>query len=209
MKENKENKKTKILAISDIHGDSQLAKKLAKRAEKEKVDLIIIAGDITLVDREVKGIIKPFTDLNKEVLLIPGNHDTLSTIRSMVDFYPTAKNLHGYSVMKGDLGIFGAGYDSNVGPFWVEDEDIFKTLKKSHDGIKDAKKKLMITHAHPSGGKLEKLGFVGSKAVEKAIKKFKPNLAISGHIHEGGGIVEYLHGVKSVNVARNAAIFEI
>ena len=29
-------KTTKILAVSDIHGDSSLAKKLAKRAEEEK-----------------------------------------------------------------------------------------------------------------------------------------------------------------------------
>jgi len=205
----KENKKTKVLAISDIHGDSHLAKKLAKKAEQENVDLIIIAGDITWIDNEVKGIIKPFTDLNKEVLLIPGNHDTLSTIKSMTDFYSKAKNIHGYSIIRGDLGIFGAGYDSNVGPFQIDDEEIFKTLNKSHEGIKNAKKKLMITHAHPTGGKIDKLGFIGSKAVEKAIKKFKPDIAISGHIHEGGGIVEYLHGVKSINVARNAAIFEI
>ena len=36
-------KKTKILAIGDIHGDQGLVKKLAETAEKENVDFIILA----------------------------------------------------------------------------------------------------------------------------------------------------------------------
>lgn len=209
MKESKKPKKTKILAVSDLHGDSSLAKKLAKKAEDENVDLIIIAGDITLMNQPLKNVIAPFEKLNKEVLLIPGNHEPLDTINSFADIYSGTKNLHGYSVMKGDVGIFGAGYDSKVGPFWIDDEQIFKTLKKSHEFIKDAKKKVMVTHTPPSGTQMEMLGFEGSKAVEKAIKRFKPDIVISGHIHEFGGIIDYLHGAKAINVSRNAAIFEI
>ena len=40
-------KKTRILAIGDIHGDTGLVKKLAERAEKENIDILIISGDIT------------------------------------------------------------------------------------------------------------------------------------------------------------------
>lgn len=202
-------KKTRILAVSDIHGDSSLAKKLAKRAEEENVDLIILAGDITLFNQPLKNVIAPFAKLKKEVLIIPGNHESIDTINSFTDAYEGTKNLHGYSIMRGDVGIFGAGYDSKVGPFWIEDEKIFKTLKKSHEFIKDAKKKIMVTHTPPSGTKMEMLGFEGSEGVEKAIKKFKPNIVISGHIHEFGGIIDYLHGAKAINVARNATIFEI
>ena len=115
------NKKTKILAVSDIHGDSGLAKRLAQKAKKENVDLVILAGDITLVDQPVKNIIAPFTKLKKQVLLIPGNHEPLSTINILAEIYPNAKNLHAYFHKIGNLGIFGAGYDSSVGPFWIKD----------------------------------------------------------------------------------------
>ena len=205
----KENKKTKILAVSDLHSDATLAKKLAKKAKQENVDLVILAGDLTWMDSEVKGIIAPFVKAKKEVLLIPGNHETLSTINTLSNIYSKTKNIHGYSVMKKDLGIFGAGYESSTGPFWVEDEEIFKALKKGHEKIKDAKKKLMVTHAHARGSKAEFSGFPGSKAVEKAIKEFKPDILISGHIHEAGGIEEELHGTKIINVGRKAKIFEI
>ena len=35
----------KILAAADIHGDSSLVKKLAEKAEKEKVGLVVLCGD--------------------------------------------------------------------------------------------------------------------------------------------------------------------
>jgi len=204
-----EKKKLKILAIGDIHGDTRLAEKLAKRAKKENVDIVIIAGDLTWLEQSTKNIVGPFVKEKKEVLLIPGNHETMPTIKMLVDTYPGTKHIHGYSIMRNDVGIFGAGYDSSTGPFWVEDEEIFKTLKKGHEKIKDAKKKIMVTHTPPKGSISEFSGFPGSKAVQKAIKEFQPNLLITGHIHEAGGLQEKIGKTKVIHVARNAAIFEI
>ena len=48
MKDISEKKKTRILAISDLHGDEGLAKRMAKKAKDENVDLVIIAGDLNL-----------------------------------------------------------------------------------------------------------------------------------------------------------------
>jgi len=60
-------KKLKILAAGDIHGDSRLASQLAQKAAKEKVDLVILAGDLTMGDQSTKGIISPFTKKIKEL----------------------------------------------------------------------------------------------------------------------------------------------
>lgn len=200
---------TKILAIGDIHGDTGLVKKLAKKAKDENVDLIILAGDITFFDNSTKNLIGPFVKAKKEVLLIPGNHETLATTDFLANLYPNTTNIHGYSIKKGDLGIFGAGYESNTGPFTVNDQTIFDTLKKGHEGIIGSKKTIMVTHAHHKGSKAEFSGFVGSKAVAKAIKQFHPDILISAHIHEAGGIQEKIGKTKVIHVGRNAAIFEI
>src|SRR3990167_8002652 len=105
----KTNKKTKILAIGDIHGDSRLMKKLAEQAKKENVDIVILAGDLTYAEQEFREVIKPFTDLKKQVLLIPGNHESVATNDLLAEIYSPTKSIHGYSFIKDDVGIFGAG----------------------------------------------------------------------------------------------------
>lgn len=201
-------KKTKILAIGDIHGDTGLAKRLAEKAKKEHVDLIILAGDFTFAEMSLKNIVGPFVKAKKQVLLIPGNHESVATADFLAEMYSPTKNIHGYSFIKGDIGIFGAG-GGDIGIHIIRDSEIFNLLKKGHERIKDLKKKIMVTHMHPHGSRAEFSGFPGSKAVEKAIKKFSPNVLISAHIHEAGGIEEKIGKTKVINVSRKPKIFEI
>jgi len=202
-------KKTKILAVGDIHGDKGLVKKLAERAKKENVDLIIIAGDLTWLEQPAKDVIAPLNNLGKKILLIPGNHETMPTIKSFENKYPNVKNIHGDSIKEGNLGIFGAGYATTVGPFWIEEKELFEHLKKGHSKIKNSEKKIMVTHMHHRGGKAEFSGFGGSTAIRKAINEFKPDVLISAHIHEAGGLEERQGKTKIINVSRKAKIFEI
>lgn len=207
-KKTKKSKKTKILAVGDIHGDTGLVKKLAEKAKKENVDLIILAGDQTFAETSLKGIIGPFAKIKKQILIIPGNHESQAAHNFLAEMYtPYTKNIHGYSFQKGDLGIFGAGGGDviNITP----DREIHKLLKKGHSAIKDLNKKIMVTHMHHQGGKAEFSGFPGSKAVRKAIEEFRPDILISAHIHEAGGIEEKIGKTRVINVSRKAKIFEI
>ncbi len=201
--------KTKILAVGDIHGDTGLVKRLAERAKKENVDLIILAGDITLGESSTKNLIGPFLKAKKEVFLIPGNHESVATTEFLAEMYgPETKNIHGYAIQKGNIGIFGAG-TVDWGSESRESKNIFKLLKRGNEKIKNSKKKIMVTHMHPRGSKAEFSGFRGSPAVTKAIKKFKPDILISAHIHEAGGIEEKIGETKVINVSRVPKIFEI
>lgn len=201
-------KKTKILAVGDIHGDTGLVKRLAEKAKKENVDLVILAGDLTLAETSTKNIIGPFIKVKKQVLLIPGNHESMATADFLAEMYPNTKNIHGYSFIKNDLGIFGAGA-GDIGINQVKDSEIFALLKRGHENVKDLKKKIMVTHMHPKGSKAEFSGFEGSSAVRKAVKEFKPDVLISAHIHEAGGLEEYSGKTKIINVSRKEKIFEI
>jgi len=201
-------KKSKILAVGDIHGDTGLVKKLAKKAKEEDVDLVILAGDLTFAEQSIKNIIGPFVKAKKQVLLIPGNHESIATVDFLAEMYPNTKNIHGYSFIKNDLGIFGAGA-GDIGINKATDSEIFNLLKKGNERIKDLKKKIMVTHMHPKGSKAEFSGFKGSKAVEKAIKEFHPDIAICSHIHEAAGIEENIGKTRVINVSRKEKIFEI
>src|SRR3989338_3015347 len=178
-------KKLKILAAGDLHGDSRVTKKLAEKAEKENVDLVVLCGDLTGWT-ETSGIIKTFKDKNQKVLIIPGNHDSFATVDFLATIYGV-KNIHGYSIKQNDVGIFGAG-GADVGLSALSENEIFKTLKQAHDGLKGIEKKIMVTHMHPSGSLSEFSGFSGSSAITSAIKEFQPDILLHSHIHEAEGM---------------------
>lgn len=204
-KEKKPSKKLRILAAGDIHGDAQLAEKLAKQAEKEKVDLVILTGDITgLIETE--NLIKPFKKRNEKVLFVPGNWDSSEAADFLAKFY-NIKNLDNYYVKYKDVGIFGLGNPNFQ--LQLNEKKAFERLKRNFEKIKNLEKKIMVTHMHAKGTKSELSGWPGSSGIRKAIEQFQPDLFISGHIHELEGAEEKVGKTRVINVGRKGRIIEI
>lgn len=197
----------KILAISDTHGNTNLIKKVAQMAKKEKIELILHAGDLTYFDKKQKGLLGPLTENNREVLMVHGNHESEETLKQLSKIYPLAKNVHSTGIEKNKIGIFGSG--TTDWGFIKDSKQIFNELKKGHKKIKKLEKKIMISHSPPAGSLIESLGFPGSYGVRKAIDEFKPDFLVCGHIHEGGGLVERLGKTTVINAAFTPIIFEI
>ncbi len=201
-------KKFRILAASDLHGDEKHIKKLAERAKNEEVDLVVLCGDLTGWT-ETKNIIRPFKEKNKKVLIIPGNWDSFATTDFLAQMYGVS-NIHGYSVQYDNIGFFGAGgAESAPGPGLISEKELMDTLEKAHSGLKGIEKKIMVTHMHPSDSLSEFSGVPGSRAITKAIKKFKPDFLLHGHIHEGAGMDEKIGNTRVINVGKEGKIIEI
>jgi len=197
--------KLRILAAGDFHGDSRISKKLAEKAEKEKVDLVVLLGDLTGMT-ETKNIIKPFIDRKQKVVFIPGNWETTADAEALSQMYKI-KNLETNYVVYKNTGIFGIG--SSDWALFPEEEKVFAHLKKHHEKIKNLEKKIMISHLHAAGTKSELSGVPGNEGIRKAIDKFQPDLFIAGHIHELEGVEEKIGKTKVVNVGKKGRIFEI
>ncbi|MAE12993.1 hypothetical protein CMO92_00370 [Candidatus Woesearchaeota archaeon] len=199
----------RILSVGCIHGNKKFVEDLAQKAEDENVDLVILAGDLSSHEGNTEGVIGPFLKKNKKVIFVPGNHDSLATADFLAEFYGV-KNIHGYSVRYKDIGIFGCSA-VNCGINQINDKETYDLLKKGFESVRYLKKKIMVTHVHPAGTKMEKLSqFVeGNKAVEKAIKQFKPDIMLCSHLHEGRGLEEKIGTTKVVNVATKPQIFDV
>ncbi len=201
----------KIFAAGDIHGDIKLARELSEKAKKENVDLVVLCGDLTLTEISTQGIIGPFVEKGLKVIFVPGNHESFATADFLADMY-NVKNLHGKSEKYKDIGIFGAGGATNIGPQMPISEDtMFGYLKKSFEKIKDSNKKIMVTHIHPSKSKMENFStiFKGSTAVRKAIDEFKPDFLLCSHVHEAEGLEERIGNTNVINVGRKGKIIDI
>ena len=197
----------KILAAGDIHGDIRLVRRLAEKAEKEDVDLVILCGDLTDAEEKTDHIIGPFVQKKKKVLIVPGNHESLATADFLAELYDI-KNIHGYSVKYNDIGFFGCS-GVTIGPHALSNTEIFSLLKQGHDRLKDTRKTIMVTHEHPFGSKQEFSGFRGSKGIRKAIDELKPDMLLCSHIHEAEGIEEKIGKTLVINVGRSGKILKL
>jgi len=198
-------KKLKILAASDIHGDTKTAKKLAEKADKENVDLVILAGDITGVV-ETENLIKPFTEKGKKVVFVPGNWDSSISAEVLSKMYGI-KNIGENYLIYNNVGIFGIG-----SPDWqmsLHEKKTFEKLKKDFEKIKNLEKKILVSHIHASGTKAEFSGVSGSTALRKAIEEFQPDIFLSGHIHEAEGLSDVIGKTKIYNIGKKGKIIEI
>jgi putative phosphoesterase len=198
-------KKFKILAAGDFHGDSSVTKKLAEQAEREKVDLVVLTGDITS-PIETKNLLRPFSEKKQKVVFVPGNWDSTETINFLSQLYGI-KNVGEHYVKYDDIGIFGVG-----SPDWqmeLDDKKTFDKLKKDFEMIKNLEKKIMVSHLHAAGTKAEFSGVSGSSALRKAIEKFQPDVFLSGHIHEAEGLSEKIGKTRVYSVGKKGRIIEI
>ena len=180
----------KILAVSDLHGN---IKPIIDYLNKKRVDLIIIAGDITNFGPAELGedILNEISSYNVPVLAIPGNCDP-DSIHINID-NSQAINIHARNLVIKNIGICGFG-GSNPTPFDTplefEEVQIYDEAKNALDGIKEQKITLFITHAPPYDTKTDLLPsgvHAGSKSIRKIIEELQPTVNICGHIHEARG----------------------
>ncbi len=170
----------KLLAITDIHGKTQVLKWLIELAKN--FDLLIIAGDVTdWGDEEFfRSFYKSLSDNNITTLFVPGNHDPCHE-----STFPKILNLHGESTTFNGLifcGIGGSNPTPFNTPFELRDDQAIELLSRFSDRV-DA----LISHASPYGTKCDRTyrgNHIGSKPVRSFIEKVKPKVVISGHVHE-------------------------
>jgi len=196
----------KLLVVGDIHGDKDLARELSEKAEKEGVDFVVLCGDISNSDENFEGVVGLF---KQKVFLVPGNHDSDATVNFLAELYK-GKNLEGYGYKLGDVGLFGSG-SVVQGIFQKPENEIFDMLRKGAEYVKDCKTKILVSHTHPVGTKMERFSeFVhGSEGLRKAIDVLKPDMVFCSHVHEAEGIEEMIGGTKVINVGRKGKIIEV
>jgi Icc-related predicted phosphoesterase len=176
----------KILAITDIHGSEQAMAGVRKLIRSLKPDLLVVCGDIT--NFGPPGLAKEFLDsIDIPTFAIPGNCDPPEVITAIEE--SKAETLHRREVdYQGEhfVGLGGSPRTPYGTPTEFSEERIFEFL----DDIM-VERSILITHAPPWGKNDKARGtHLGSSAIQTIVEKYKPKLAISGHIHEARGVIE-------------------
>lgn len=177
----------KIVSFGDVHMATQ---NLARMGEVLRdTDLIIVSGDLTNFGgvNDARKVLDDVRQACPRVLALPGNLDR----REVAPFLDTeGVGLHGKGIVVDGIGIFGCG-GSNITPFntptELTEDEIYETLKRGHAAVRNCRPLLMVCHTPPYETKCDRLiggRAVGSIAARRFIEEAKPDLCISGHIHE-------------------------
>jgi Icc-related predicted phosphoesterase len=181
----------KIVSFGDVH---MATRNLGRMAEiLRDTDLIIVSGDLTNfggID-DARKVLDDVRQACPHVLALPGNLD-----RREVTPFLEAEGiaLHGKGVVVNGIGIFGCG-GSNITPFHtpteLTEDEIYETLRRGHAAVQDHRPLLMVCHTPPYETNCDRIvggKAVGSTGARRFIEEVKPDLCISGHIHESAAV---------------------
>jgi len=167
----------KILAVADIHGSQYRLNLILKNIERYSPDLIVVCGDITQFGPG--ELAKNFLDqIPIETLAVTGNIDS-KDVRKGID-ESKAVNIEMKKVIKKGIPFVGV---SGVNPSQLSIFDKKKLVGETS---------VLVTHIPPfeTQDKIFLGMHGGSKKLREIMDKFKPQLVLSGHIHEDPGFIK-------------------
>lgn len=180
----------KILALSDLHNSITNAVQFRELAIKEKVDLIIFAGDFTQFGPEdmLKTILSALTKEKTPMVATIGNCDPDWSC-DILDSFDV--NILGKHKHVGDIIVVGIEGSISV-PF-----SYFEDFLSKQDELTEvvevfgSENIIFVSHAPPKNTSTAQVFTgrdAGSEALFELIEEYQPLLCICGHIHEGVGM---------------------
>jgi len=175
------------IGFGDIHEDLSLLDEIRDLAA---ADGVIISGDITNRGgiRRASGLLDTVCKINPNIYAQIGNMD-----QPEITSYLEAKgwNIHAKGKqLAEDIGIMGVGYSTPtpfMTPAEVPDDRLGEWLKEGYEYVKHLPKLILVAHDPPYGSKAARLSSgenVGNKSVLEFIRRFQPDICLTGHIHE-------------------------
>ena len=197
----------KILAFVDLHENLQALKRIK---EKSKLaDLIICAGDISNFSSNLNKFLKELNNLNKETLIIPGNHEMDNELKKLCSKFKNIKYIHKDFIRKNGFLFLGYGGSG----FSIEDKEFDNLAKKFKKIIKKDDKIILITHAPVYGTAVDYLPWLkehrGNKSIRRFIEQVNPILAVCGHFHENDSKVDWVKNCRVINPGKQGKLLRI
>ena len=199
----------KILAFTDMHLSSYAFKKIKIKAKRQKPDLLVCAGDVSIFEHGLGLILNKLSKFNKKILILHGNHETSSVLKKLCSRHKNIIFIHKKQYAQNNYLFLGYG----GGGFSLTEPEFCKTGKKFEKIIKhnNNKKIIFITHAPPYKTNLDLVAgsHCGSKTFRNFILKNKIDLYICGHLHENFGKKDRISKTEIINPGPYGKIIRI
>lgn len=191
----------KLLIFTDNHGSLSSINKTIKKSKN--VELLIQAGDISVFEQNLDYLLKKLNNINKPILILPGNHESEAMLRKVCSFYKNIIYFHKKIKKINDILFIGHG----GGGFSLRDKDFEKFIKKNNEVINNNKKIILVIHQPPYGAlDLVMKEHTGNKSYRDFIYKYQPILVVCGHLHEHEGKQQKIGRTLVINPGPNGRV---
>ncbi len=177
----------KILVFVDVHASVKALERLRKKVKREKPDLILCAGDVSIFEQGIEYVLYFLNKLKIPILMIHGNHEDERFLRKVCKLFDNIIFIHNKYYVRENALVLGYG----GGGFALRDLHFKKTAKKFRKIIKKNpdKKVILLSHGPPYGTEVDKIvgEYSGNKDITDFVRKNRVDYVICGHLHENFG----------------------
>ena len=198
----------KILAFADIHSSRTALSILRKKSRK--ADMLVCAGDFTYFENGIRKVLEALDSFGKKIVLVNGNNESPGKTRKECQRLKNTKYIHKAILTIGDYAFIGHGGEGFALKSREFEQFHRKTSEKLRKLRKEGKKIIFISHQPPHNTRLDYIwAHHGNKSYRKFIDKEKPELAISGHLHETQGKYDTIGKTVVINPGARGVIVEV
>lgn len=173
-----------LIVLADIHGQLKPLERM--HAAFAAADAVLLAGDITdFGDADAAREVVTFIQQSaKRVLAVPGNCDTPAAAAYLMQ---AGVSVHGKAACIDGVWFIGVGGALSGAGTTVAIESFADTLDAAYAQCDHPQRLAVITHQPAYNTALDAVAprrRTGNPAVRDFIDRARPQLAVSGHIHE-------------------------
>ena len=198
----------KALAFTDVHASLEFIRKIEKKARKQKPDIMLCCGDVSVFGNGLRDVLDRINKLNIHCLMIHGNHEAVFEMKEALVGLENIEFIHNKHVIIGDHVFFGYGGGglSENSPNLSTKHSIWKKIIKENSG----KTVVLLTHAPPYGAvDIIYKEHCGNKTITEFIEKNDIDYCFCGHLHENEGKKQKLGKTKVINPGAEGMIIEL
>lgn len=175
------------IGFGDVHDDLSMLDRIPGLAE---ADGVIISGDLTIRGGAAgaRRVIEAVAAINPAVHAQIGNMDYAEAEAYLIE---RGVNLHRVCrELAPGLGIVGVGHSTPTPfgtPSEIDEATLARWLDEAAALIAPYAHRIAVIHTPPLGGLTDRLGsggHVGSPSTRAFLEKVKPEVCLTGHIHE-------------------------